>query len=352
MRRPAHCQDRVLSGAHRYQVLNSRSLLECLTLCQPDGHCRSLVFDADRFLCYLGNAKSAENCSNMEPAVGNLQFYESTNTGGETVTDEITPSSADDSTDSSTKAETSTIPCQNGGQLDGNGSCVCVNSYVGTHCENRMQDCTEGRASGFFTTNGVYHIQPALSPNPFPVNCQMLTNNTRTVILYRKDRASTFNRTWQEFRDGFGDLSSDFWLGLDKIYQLTQSKTYQLRIRIKPNGTTVYKFYSSFTLNDQAGGYTFTIGSALTDSTQDCMSDLQGAKFSTYDADNDGNADTNCAAVFGGGWWYTGANCSACNLLGPVPADDGQSQGVLEGAFWPGFDFYPFPLVMYLVVPE
>ena len=29
-----------------------------------------------------------------------------------------------------------------------------------------------------------------------------------------------------------------------------------------------------------------------------------GANFSTFDRDNDGKRDENCAEVHGGGWWY------------------------------------------------
>ena len=42
-----------------------------------------------------------------------------------------------------------------------------------------------------------------------------------------------FNVNYESYKNGFGDLQHDFWLGLDKIYQLTnqQNKWYALQVR-------------------------------------------------------------------------------------------------------------------------
>ena len=39
--------------------------------------------------------------------------------------------------------------------------------------------------------------------------------------------------------------------------------------------------------------------------------------FSTYDQDNDNNANMNCAQMYGGGWWYN--DCSGTSLNGDFP---------------------------------
>ncbi|PVD24962.1 hypothetical protein C0Q70_15458 [Pomacea canaliculata] len=67
----------------------------------------------------------------------------------------------------------------------------------------------------------------------------------------------------------------------------------------------------------------------------DCLSDLRGANFSTYDSDNDGDSSVNCASRHSGGWWFRGNTCSTCNPTGQLlqPAN-GMRTGVDSEVFW------------------
>ena len=42
----------------------------------------------------------------------------------------------------------------------------------------------------------------------------------------------TFNKGWSEYRNEFGSLSNDYWIGLDQLYNLTntQGKTWGLEV--------------------------------------------------------------------------------------------------------------------------
>lgn len=51
-----------------------------------------------------------------------------------------------------------------------------------------------------------------------------------TVIQRRVDGSVSFDRNWRDYRDGFGDLHSEFWLGNDHIHQLSIQGDYSLRI--------------------------------------------------------------------------------------------------------------------------
>ncbi|ELU08417.1 hypothetical protein CAPTEDRAFT_205710, partial [Capitella teleta] len=54
---------------------------------------------------------------------------------------------------------------------------------------------------------------------PFSIYCtskQMIVIQKRTSPF-----VLSFDRTFQENRDGFGDVTGEFWLGLDKIHQIT-----------------------------------------------------------------------------------------------------------------------------------
>ena len=43
----------------------------------------------------------------------------------------------------------------------------------------------------------------------------------------------SLNRTWDEHKNGFGDMNGDFFLGLEKLYRITTK--YSIRIQIRTN---------------------------------------------------------------------------------------------------------------------
>ncbi|KFW75907.1 Angiopoietin-2, partial [Manacus vitellinus] len=68
-----------------------------------------------------------------------------------------------------------------------------------------------------------------------------------TVIQRRQDGSVDFNRTWSEYRDGFGALSGEFWLGNDHIHRLTSQGDYSLRIDLEDwNNKHKHAFYQLF----------------------------------------------------------------------------------------------------------
>jgi len=68
--------------------------------------------------------------------------------------------------------------------------------------------------------------------------------------------------------------------------------------------------YSTFSISDEVGKYQLTVAGYSGDAG-DAMAAAQnpvyyanGRMFSTQDSDNDANAGGNCAADWGGGWWF------------------------------------------------
>ena len=112
-----------------------------------------------------------------------------------------------------------------------------------------------------------------------------------------------FNRSWEEFRQGFGTPSSHYWVGLDRLHDLTQSNCivhFDLQL---VNETWYFAEYSTFVVGDSSSYYSLTIG-GYTGTIGDAMAYHNGYSFTTYDADHDGHSMANCANSNGGGFWY------------------------------------------------
>ena len=142
-------------------------------------------------------------------------------------------------------------------------------------------------------------------------------------MILRNDYAGSssgfFNRPWIEYQQGFGSPTgllyqyqqgfgsptALYWIGLDRLHQLTQGNC-QVRFDLQDRGGTWhYAQYSSFSVGDSSTSYKLTIGGYSGDAGFDAMAGNDGRQFSTYDADHDGRGG-NCASFYGGGFWWGG----------------------------------------------
>ncbi|XP_061172287.1 angiopoietin-related protein 7-like [Saccostrea echinata] len=178
---------------------------------------------------------------------------------------------------------------------------------------NRMypSDCDDVLTSGH-STNGVYRIQPQGSLYPFNVYCDFFDGNF-VVFQRREDGLQSFDRSWLEYKFGFGSLYGDFWLGNELIYLITKQRKYGLLIMIEDwEGKSGWAEYSKFQVEDQSNQYTLRV-SGYTGNAGDSLTYHSGMKFSTEDTDNDLNM-RNCAAENRAGWWFD--SCYLSNLNG------------------------------------
>ena len=133
-----------------------------------------------------------------------------------------------------------------------------------------------------------------------------------TLFQRRVDGSVNFNRTLIEYVHGFGDLNGEFWLGLIKIHRLANSSFQpQLRVDLEDfNSSTAFAIYDTFYIEAPRTDYVLHV-SGYNGTAGDAMYYNNGAKFSTYDDDNDSSGN-NCAIYYGGPWWHK--NCSYGNL--------------------------------------
>ena len=137
-----------------------------------------------------------------------------------------------------------------------------------------------------------------------------------TVFQRRQDGSVDFYRYWVDYVNGFGNLSGEFWLGLDKIHRLTKGGQNSLRVDLKGYRGFRYGYYYTFSVGDSTTKYTLTVGSPAGGGAGDSLSgrqSLNGMKFTTRDNDNDYHFQ-NCAVLRHGAWWYK--SCSESNLNG------------------------------------
>ncbi|XP_062609544.1 angiopoietin-4-like, partial [Saccostrea cucullata] len=102
--------------------------------------------------------------------------------------------------------------------------------------------------------SGVYTIHPwdKLDPNyrPIQVYCDMETaNGGWTAIQRRLDGSVNFNRTWDDYRVGFGSPHTAYWIGNDVIYQLTKNHSYLYISITLHNNNKLYEQYEGFSVS-------------------------------------------------------------------------------------------------------
>uniref|UniRef100_A0A8C5FKS4 Fibrinogen C-terminal domain-containing protein n=1 Tax=Gadus morhua TaxID=8049 RepID=A0A8C5FKS4_GADMO len=184
--------------------------------------------------------------------------------------------------------------------------------------ESLPVDCSDLYSNGF-GNSGVYTIFPAGPTSPVQVFCEMGSmdapdSNKWTVIQRRTDGTINFYRGWEQYKTGFGQASSEYWLGLENIHLLSGKKSYKLRVDMEDfDGAKVFAEYSSFNVAPEKDGYRLTFSGFKDGGAGDSMHVHNGQKFSTFDMDQDSFAQ-NCAKMFLGGWWYV--DCHHANPNG------------------------------------
>ncbi|XP_049548194.1 angiopoietin-4-like [Anopheles darlingi] len=155
--------------------------------------------------------------------------------------------------------------------------------------------------------SGLYLIRVHNDSFPFATYCEMEKfGGGWTVVQHRFDGSVNFYRNWYEYRVGFGDSGSEFWIGLDLIHQLTTARKHELIVEIMDiTGHYGYARYSEFQVGSESEEYKLKAVGSYSGTAGDALQSGKGKKFSTKDRDNDGRSDINFAVEREGGWWYS-----------------------------------------------
>ncbi|XP_052864071.1 fibrinogen-like protein A [Anopheles cruzii] len=166
--------------------------------------------------------------------------------------------------------------------------------------------------------SGAYIIQANDESNPLMVYCQrdVKDGDSWLVIQHRFDGSLNFFRNWKEYRDGFGNIAEEFWIGLERLHQLTSGRPHDLMVELRDfKGNYKFALYTAFEIGNETEQYNLKTLGAYHGTAGDSLSYHKNMKFSTYDRDNDLMQGSSCAWIREGAWWYT--KCYTSNLNGP-----------------------------------
>ncbi|XP_044251088.2 ficolin-1-like isoform X1 [Drosophila takahashii] len=160
-------------------------------------------------------------------------------------------------------------------------------------------------AASMWSTKLVIRV-PEYSEYPFKVVCDQRDFGGGWTVFYRRiDGSEDFNRNWTEYKNGFGHLNNDFFLGFDKLHAITYSEAQELMVLLEDSNTGTYRIrYNHFKIGPEQSNYTLeSLGSFLGESyVVDFLTDLLGMQFRTKECYNDASAKKCVVKFHATGW--------------------------------------------------
>ncbi|KAH8265308.1 hypothetical protein KR038_003782, partial [Drosophila bunnanda] len=152
--------------------------------------------------------------------------------------------------------------------------------------------------------------------------CAFATDGPAWTVIQNRgvfDPAENFNRSWDEYRAGFGNLSRDFWFGNEFTHKMLYRDDHELRVELGYNQEEEFPDwaeYSLFRLDSEGYSYQLAVDGVFRGSLPDALEPHIHLDFSTYDRRSEGQSagDSSCAEHYGGGWWLD--RCTRSNLNG------------------------------------
>ena len=153
-------------------------------------------------------------------------------------------------------------------------------------------------------------------------------------VQRRQDGSVDFFRGWSDYKNGFGDLNREFWLGLDKIHRMTNQAQILCVDLMDFSGRRVHADYRRFQISDESSKYSLTCTS-YSGNAGDALARHNGMAFMTKDNDNDKWSAT-CATSYKGAWWYERCHISNLNGLYLKTENSQNYKGIVWSTWQPG----------------
>ncbi|KAK6169765.1 hypothetical protein SNE40_020754 [Patella caerulea] len=190
------------------------------------------------------------------------------------------------------------------------GMCTCPLGYYGNKCENIIKDCLEGFAANVHRGHKKHlltFIQPGSTP--FEIICDYNFHGIMRILGRDKSCLfQNFNKTMQEYRNGFGIVPNNRWIGLERIYEIINTPadppSFNIIVyMIRSDDSYCQTYFYNFDLSDAGTGYRINYDTSLHNSDfGGCGIPFGRNRFSTIDDDRTGSKS--CPRTYGGGWWF------------------------------------------------
>ena len=205
-------------------------------------------------------------------------------------------------------------------------------SVISSPKANPQMDCLDWRRLGH-TQNGVYYIN--FYGYRRKVFCDMTTDGGGWIVMQKRfDGSIDFDGNWTTFKDGFGDVYTEYWLGNEFVHQYTSHQPTEGLVEARNfSDVRAAVKLDNVVLSSEANTYTITFLCSEVTHSDLCANwnYLKGKRFSTKDRDMDYHQAVNCAQQFKAGWWHN--SCLRVNFnyaiyrTNPVLTD--QAQGIV-----------------------
>ncbi|EDW48651.1 GM21989 [Drosophila sechellia] len=207
------------------------------------------------------------------------------------------------------------------------------NAENGVTLKTNIKDLFYSQQSGCAALGNFTGVKSIEVPTIGEVNvyCNSLLAGPGWIVIQRRENGKTnFIRKWMEYREGFGNITGEFFIGLQTVHQLTKSEQYELHIQLEDfEGEQRFAHYDRLEVDEEDSGYSLLSLGKYSGNAGDALTHNLHAKFSTYEEDN----LEKCAARKEGAWWY-GDKCGFSNLNGIYSVGDQIYDYDGVGVFW------------------
>lgn len=139
------------------------------------------------------------------------------------------------------------------------------------------------------------HLVKIPESRPIRVVCDAEHAGPGWIVIQRRIDSTRFDRSFEDYEQGFGDPNGSFFIGLKKLHQLTSSGQHELYIHLESiNKTSRYAKYSNFKISGWRWytGYNLESLGKFEGNANDSLQNVVGKPFMPKCYIYDDNVDT------------------------------------------------------------